>query len=176
MSQQKNDTKHYGAEDLERYHSGKMTEGEMYALEKAASDDSFLSDALDGYINTRSAIADINELKNKLLPKEADKKIVWFRSPLLKIAAVLILFAGFGWLLYNNNGTKQNEIAANKDKNLTAASVDNKMADTSVRKQEDGFLAVIPPDETKLQTSPVQINDLDKATEKKEKTSSNFED
>ena len=38
----------YTAADFERYHSGKMSAGEMHALEKAAMEDPFLADALEG--------------------------------------------------------------------------------------------------------------------------------
>ena len=44
-----NHSKIYTADELIRYHSGLMTEQEMHKLEKAALEDQFLSDALDGY-------------------------------------------------------------------------------------------------------------------------------
>ena len=116
------DIKKYGAEDFERYHSGKMTALEMHALEKAALDDPFLSDALDGYANTQSPVADMNELKEKLHQKENNNKVIWFKrsgtKQLLRIAAILILFGGFAWLLYENNKIKNNEIAEVTDKSI----------------------------------------------------------
>ena len=119
---QEDDIKKYGAEDFERYYSGKMTELQMHALEKAALDDPFLSDALDGYVYTQNAVSDINELKTRLHQNSDDKKIAWFKRneivPLLKIAAVLILFAGFGWLLYENNKAKKTEIASITDNSI----------------------------------------------------------
>jgi len=42
--------KKYNAIDFARYHSGTMRPDEMYALEQAALEDSFLADALDGYV------------------------------------------------------------------------------------------------------------------------------
>lgn len=117
--------KSWGVEDFERYHSGKMTEAEMHALEKAALDDPFLEDALEGYAFTQTPVADISELKEKLWPKEEDdeKPVIWFRrkavTQLFKAAAILILFAGLGWIIFNNTKTKQDgtipvEIASNK--------------------------------------------------------------
>ena len=44
-----NHSKIYTADELIRYHNGLMTEQEMHKLEKAALEDQFLSDALDGY-------------------------------------------------------------------------------------------------------------------------------
>ena len=162
MPQQENDIKHYGAEDLERYHSGKMTEQEMHALEKAALDDPFLSDALDGYRYTNTATADINELKNKLLQQGHDKKVVGFNSKminrLLKVAAVLILFSGLGWLLYNNNNPKQQEIAAIKDNKNEIPVIDTAVTNTAT-----DLMVVVPVDEKRQDAPTLQQK---KVTEK----------
>lgn len=113
--------------DFERYHSGKMTEAERHALEKAALDDPFLEDALDGYAYTQTPLADIAAIKEKIWPGEEYIKtpVVWYRQKAIlqvfKAAAVLIIFAGFGWLIYTNNSSKKkadgnaDEIAAVKD-------------------------------------------------------------
>lgn len=117
--------KNWGVEDFERYHSGKMTEAEMHALEKAALDDPFLEDALEGYAFTQTPVADVSELKQKLWPteEEDEKPVIWFRRKaviqLFRAAAVWILFAGLGWVIFTNtrskqDGTAQVEIAANK--------------------------------------------------------------
>ena len=39
----------YNAKDIEQYFSGKMTPAQMHALEKAALDDPFLAEAMEGY-------------------------------------------------------------------------------------------------------------------------------
>ncbi|MEP7166062.1 MAG: carboxypeptidase-like regulatory domain-containing protein [Ferruginibacter sp.] len=172
---QEKDIKYYGAEDFERYHSGKMTEEEMHALEKAALDDPFLSDSLDGYLHTKTAGADINELRNKLLLKEKAARVVWYKkktiAPLLRIAAILIFFAGFGWLLYNNNRPKQDEIAAievNNNKKELPGTVGNKISDSSRIKKEEGLITVIPDTETKQQPVSVEKNGSYKLAEKKQ--------
>jgi hypothetical protein len=116
----------WGVSDFERYHSGKMTEAERHALEKAALDDPFLEDALDGYAYTQTPLADIAAIKEKIWPEEADVKapVIWYRqkaiSQLFKVAAVIIVLAGFGWLIYNNSSEKKRdgnatEIAAVKE-------------------------------------------------------------
>jgi len=151
MSLQNNDINQYGAEDFERYYSGKMTEQEMHALEKAALDDPFLSDALDGYAYTKTPVADINELRSKLVKKEDDKKVIWYKrktvAPVLKIAAVLILVTGIGLLIFKNNSTeKENQLATITDKNDNTEGLSNNWynADSSVISQ-DRQLAVIEP-------------------------------
>ncbi len=115
MIEQEYHNKQWGVLDFGRYHSGQMPPLEMHALEKAALDDPFLDDALEGYAYTKTPVADIAALKNKLNPQKEQAKIVWYNqkgvSQFLKIAAALILFAGFAWLLDNNKEDKQVEMA-----------------------------------------------------------------
>ena len=57
----------FSAADIERYHKGLMNAKEMHAIEKAAMDDPFLADALDGYnLQGVNVSADLNELKKRL--------------------------------------------------------------------------------------------------------------
>ena len=46
-----NNIQNYSAADIERYHKGQLTPEEMHAMEKAALDDPFLADAIEGYKN-----------------------------------------------------------------------------------------------------------------------------
>ena len=107
--------KQWGVADFERYHSGKMPEAEMHALEKAALDDPFLEDALEGYAFTKTPVADINDLKENIWPSTTDVKtpVVWFKrnavSQLFKAAAVLIIFGGLGWLIFDKTRSKPEE-------------------------------------------------------------------
>ena len=132
--------KKWGVADFERYHSGKMTEAEMHALEKAALDDPFLEDALEGYAFTKTPVADLAEIKEKLWPADDDVKtpVVWFRqkviTQLFKAAAIVIIFGGLGWLIFNNTGNKKEEtspaIVANNNNgnNEVAAPVKDSVA------------------------------------------------
>ncbi|HSN62122.1 MAG TPA: carboxypeptidase-like regulatory domain-containing protein [Ferruginibacter sp.] len=108
--------KQWGVEDFERYHSGKMPDAEKHALEKAALDDPFLDDALEGYAFTKTPVADIEALKKQLQPKEESSKIIWYKQKsiagFLRVAAILILFAGLAWLLFPNKTEKPVEIAS----------------------------------------------------------------
>ncbi len=102
MSEEKN-IKHFTADDIERYWSGKLTPAEMNAMEKAALDDPFLADALEGYENINTATTDINSLKERL-QKRVDnetmvvplkrKKITW-----LRVAAAIIIIVSVGLFL-----------------------------------------------------------------------------
>jgi hypothetical protein len=102
-----NTIKTYSAIDIEKYHNGQLTAREMHAMEKAALDDPFLADALEGYtIPGVNAAADIAELKKRLEERESGNKVIpiaatnkssfpWFRA-----AAMFILIAGAAFLVY----------------------------------------------------------------------------
>lgn len=110
--------KTYTATDFERYYSGTMPSGEMHNLEKAALEDPFLADALEGYVYATSFKNDIAELKEKLNETRKKKKIFsvsslaqngWWR-----IAALFIIIAGAGYFFYKLNYiNKENSFAQN---------------------------------------------------------------
>lgn len=125
------ENKTYTAADLERYHTGSMPASEMHALEKAALEDPFLADALEGYGYSSSAKNDIQELRQKLFEKERNKnktpvysikRNVWWR-----IAALFVIVAGASIIFYKINLTsKQNAIAKTGDEvSLKADSSDS---------------------------------------------------
>jgi hypothetical protein len=99
--------KKFAASDIEKYHKGLLSARERHELEKAALDDPFLADALEGYIAAGVNIAaDLNELKKRLAGKIEAVKVVEmqpakkFLAPFLKAAAMLVLIAGSGLLVY----------------------------------------------------------------------------
>ena len=61
----------FNSDDIRRYLSGKMSREEMYQLEKAALDDPFLADAIEGFEKHAdiNVSADLNELKQRLAEK-----------------------------------------------------------------------------------------------------------
>ena len=115
MPDQNTYTPHYSLADIEQYLQGKMTAAEMYALEKAALQDPFLADALEGYTTASlpEAHEHLQEVQEWLLPGKKEAKVVplattgnrWWR-----VAAALILLLGAGiitWLLVPNGNGKQ---------------------------------------------------------------------
>jgi hypothetical protein len=107
----------YTAADIQRYHAGEMTPQERHALEKAALDDPFLADALEGYLHTKTAQSDLaliqSRLKNKTR-KEETAVVVSMpvrRFPWLRVAALFVLVAGGAWLAYRFSFAPQKEIA-----------------------------------------------------------------
>ena len=114
----------YTAYDIEKYHKGLLSAAEMNKLERAALEDPFLADALDGYAEIPVNLsADLAELTNRLQERKEEKKIVpitgksggagtWWR-----IAAMLVIFAGLGYAGYRfafDNDKKELALEDNK--------------------------------------------------------------
>jgi hypothetical protein len=121
----KNDIKNYSAEDISRYWQGKLTSEEMHAMERAAMDDPFLADAMEGYstANPQQITNDLAELRERLQEKGSDKKVVPMRTKWLRVAAVIILLGGASFLtfqLLNNNKTAETLVQAKKEEKAKA--------------------------------------------------------
>ena len=108
--------KNYTAHDIERYHRGDMSAAEMHALEKAALDDPMLADALDGYLLTPTPAADLEvlqeRLQQRLEQKKEQRKVFFFSPQWMKIAALFILIAVAGWLVFQTFVDKGHDIAS----------------------------------------------------------------
>ncbi|MFM9910477.1 MAG: hypothetical protein ACKVOW_14085, partial [Chitinophagaceae bacterium] len=75
MSEVKNDNKQYTAADISKYLEGKLNPSEMHAIEKAALEDSFLSDAIEGIreasdtYGSKSIHTNLEQLKEQIAVK-----------------------------------------------------------------------------------------------------------
>ncbi len=120
----------YTAYDIEKYHKGLLSPGEMNKLERAALEDPFLADAIDGYMETPVNLsADLADLTNRLQQKKEEKKVIpitgkagsntiWWR-----IAAMLVLVAGisyFGYRFVFNNTKEELALENTNQKTNTA--------------------------------------------------------
>jgi TonB family protein len=116
-------TNNFTAADIERYYSGKMSAEERHALEKAALDDPFLADALEGYAFTSTPADDLSAIKARLQEKTQRKKPVGVISlyKWLRVAAIFIILAGAGWFAYKNSQSQKSEIAQEKNSPLQDA-------------------------------------------------------
>ena len=95
--------KNFTAADIEKYWNNKLSPAEMHEMEKAAMDDPFLADALEGYQYSANADEELRMLRRKfddqvnttapVIPIP-HKKYAW-----LKIAASIIVLAGAGLLV-----------------------------------------------------------------------------
>lgn len=174
MSEEKN-IKNYTAADIEKYWNGKLSTAEMHAIEKAAMDDPFLADALEGYKNTNNVTEDIVELHSRLdkrviapvIPLK-EKKVPW-----LKVAAAVIVISGVGLLVQQLVLNKKESSIVNvdnpeKDK-ADVATIEQPKPDTS--KITTGGLsdtlsmqaAGKKQDDIKKTTAPVAFSAIDTA-------------
>ena len=123
MSEEKNII-NYTAADIQKYWNGKLSAAEMHAMEKAAMDDPFLADALEGYKNVNVADAGLDTLNDRL-----DKRVGAFvpglnlkrkRFTWLRVAAAIIIIVGAGLLVQQLVFKSRNEnsiaILENNDK------------------------------------------------------------
>lgn len=95
----------FTAADIRKYHEGQLTPGEMHALEKAALEDPFLADALEGYAADGVQLpGDTDDLKNRLQERIQDKKVIPLAAPRsfnwLRAAAMIVAVIGAGLLVY----------------------------------------------------------------------------
>jgi TonB family protein len=105
--------KKYNVNDIERYHAGQMSAAEMHALEKAAMNDPFLADALEGYRFTKTSQDDLDQIKKRLAEKSDRRKVVpLFSKTWVQIAAVILVLGVGGWLLISPNQTDNQNIAS----------------------------------------------------------------
>lgn len=102
MSDHKEHIIHYSAADLQRYVQGKMSAREMHAMEKAALDDPFLADAIEGMQeaftahNENQVIAQLQQLQQQFQTRTSSAKVVAFRPFRYwqAAAAVAVIIAG----------------------------------------------------------------------------------
>jgi hypothetical protein len=103
----------FTAADIERYYKGQMPATERHALEKAALDDPFLADALEGYAFTSTPLADLEVIQTGLKNRADKKSIPLFPNKYswLQVAAFFLVLAGAGWLLVNTDLFRKNDLA-----------------------------------------------------------------
>jgi hypothetical protein len=115
-----NNIHHFTATDIERYHRGQLSAKQMHDLEKAALDDPFLADALEGYaVAGVNGAADIADLKNRLAEKMEGAKVISLQTAprnsyrSLRAAVMILFIAGAGILVYQLGfNKKENGIAS----------------------------------------------------------------
>lgn len=131
--------KHFTAADIERYHQGLLSAKERHDLEKAALEDPFLADALEGYADAGSDLQnDLTDLKKRLAARTEGAKLVSMRgsgkqfSPMLRVAAMVILLAGAGLLVYQFAFNKKDrEVAQVKPETNKAPEVSKVIIDSA---------------------------------------------
>lgn len=144
--------KSFTIEDIERYHRGTMPAVERNALEKAALDDPFLADALDGFAFTNTPAADIQYLQKRLEEKSGTKKIypIGRRLNWLQVAATVILLAGAAWFLFTTDLFNKREIAV-----ASPGSKKQEFQESKRTEASDTSFSAAAPEASKEQNLPV---------------------
>lgn len=103
MSEKNNHSNQYSAAGIERYRRGELSAAEMHAMEKAALDDPFLADAMEGYTARNQAAQSVQDdlatLQQRLAARIAEKEktpaipFLWWKA-----AAIVIVLVGAAWL------------------------------------------------------------------------------
>ena len=111
----------YTKADIDNYLQGKMSKEAMHSLERAALQDPFLADAIEGFALVDTAIAnkDLADIQAMILADKQPTKVVEMaksRNGWLKIAVAVMLFAGAGWIgiLLMNKGNNPKSIVSNE--------------------------------------------------------------
>ncbi len=114
----KEERKKYSASDFAKYHAGEMTPAEMHALEKAALDDPFLAEALEGFAYSKDAAKESSELRDRL-EKRINSKDIHKPFSLMdhwwKVAALIVLIGGGALLFRMLNAPSKNSLAFNEE-------------------------------------------------------------
>lgn len=113
----------YSKADIENYLQGNMSKDAMHSMERAALQDAFLADAIEGYSFADAATSanHLAEIESLISLNKQETKIVTLKkkSEWLKIAVAVVLFAGLGWIsaLLMNDGSKKKSIVNNENIN-----------------------------------------------------------
>lgn len=146
----------YSAADIERYRKGLMTAKEMNALEKAALDDPFLADAIDGYSFVPvQAENDVSFLNKKIDERINEGKIIPIEKSgytWLRVAAAIIVIAGAGILTYNYVLQNRKQDVATIEKKDTATTK-NIYPDTIIEQVSDTVAKRTETDKTETLTT-----------------------
>lgn len=110
----------YSAEDIQQYLSGKLSPLQMNAMEKAALDDPFLAEAIEGYeaMPTGDWEAALTATRQQFAARESGAKIIALprrKNNWLKIAAAILLIGGTATLAYFSFSKKESVQIAKAD-------------------------------------------------------------
>ncbi|MBL7703021.1 MAG: carboxypeptidase-like regulatory domain-containing protein [Ferruginibacter sp.] len=163
----------YTAKDIEQYLAGNLSAQQMHAMEKAALDDPFLAEAMEGYeaLQNKEWNNHLVSLREEIKSKGTVAKIIplhksknnWWKAA----AAVLIIGSGaVVAILFNNNkeeGKPKPEIAQLENIPVDTA-ITVTVPATSVTQTLNPSASVTPEEKNKLPGSIAQLNEPVKIT------------
>jgi TonB family protein len=159
----------FTASDIERYHSGKMSPAERHALEKAALDDPFMADALEGYAFTSTPAVDLTKIQSRLDDKVNQKKVIplFQKYRWLSVAALFVIIAGAGWLVYTvSEKESQQQVAVQNEKESRETESQQLLPDTNSNSANTSDKKI--NDKQEVTTSAKKEIDINKAVSDKQ--------
>ncbi len=148
MSDFKNDTKQYTAADISQYLEGKFNFSEMHAIEKAALEDSFLADAIEGMREARetygskSTPANLEQLKEQMAVKVTGGKAIpitnrrwWNMAAAACVLVVSTVLVYTTWFRNEQNDT----IAVVEQKNNLPETISPSSPENSISKKDSSI-------------------------------------
>jgi len=132
----------YTAKDIEAYHAGALTAAQMHSMEKAAMDDPFLAEAMEGFEGTKgiSWHNELEALRQQVKENNIPAKLVAFNNSGTRwwkaVAAILVIGFGAALTFYMSKGKEEapakEQIAQNFPAPPTVDSAASKMEVTPV--------------------------------------------
>jgi len=130
--------KNYTAADIEKYHKGLLSPKEMNDLERAALDDPFLADALEGYGAVAVNVStDLSELEKKLEERISDTRVVGLAPSTTsfkwwQLAAAVVVLGGLGYFIFQlSTDNKNRDLAVKMEEKKATMPVSPIKADSS---------------------------------------------
>jgi hypothetical protein len=131
----------YSAEDIQRYWNGQLTPQEMHAMEKAALDDPFLADAMEGFgqaleeHDEKMVTAQLASIHQHLQARGAQaastapvRSFRWWQAA---AAALVLVVAGY-WIFSTNSSENVNGIVSQQESPTVADRKAEQGADKSI--------------------------------------------
>ena len=142
--------KNFTTRDIEMYHKGQLTPVEMHTLEKAALDDPMLADALEGFslVETTAIEPGIHDLQERLTQRISQNEkrrtpvILFYKKNWFRVAAMFILFAGLGFLIYQFSFNQKEKDIAATEKTEEADVITTDTSVTTIVSQEKDSIPV----------------------------------
>ncbi|MDP4213976.1 MAG: carboxypeptidase-like regulatory domain-containing protein [Bacteroidota bacterium] len=139
MNEKGKQIKSYTASDIRQYLDGKLSAAEMYALEKAAMDDPFLADAIEGmamndqrgHVPFETGLDDLKRrLQEKINQREKRKKILplFFRWQVAAAIGLLLISGAISYTFLIKKPATDKEISQNRKKESTQDSIIHKIS------------------------------------------------
>ena len=166
--------KNFSAADIERYWTKRLSAAAMHDMEKAAMDDPFLADALEGYRHSGNVDEELKKLNDRFHRNLSEatavvpiyrKKYAW-----LRVAAAIIILLGTGLLVQQLVLKNKSQVPivsvdkTSKNKNADTAKPDEPASASEDRKDRpdsaviDGPVAAKKP---KIKNDSVNANAVD---------------